>query len=243
MNTVEEVLQNCTIKGKVVFLPDEQLERKLYLQVSQKLEFIGGKWNRKERGFLFEQFPDELLERIKEGENVNLKKEFQFFETPSELAMVIVDLCEFEPGMDVLEPSAGKGGLLRHLPSSMHVSACEINPLCFPFLNKEFPNVQLYEGDFMNLFFTPNSFDRVIANPPFTNNQDIDHIEKMYELCRPGGRIVTVASRHWQIASTQKETRFREWLDSLDNEIIPVEAGTFKQSGTMIPSVIIVINK
>jgi hypothetical protein len=243
MNTVEEVLQNCTIKGKVVFLPEEQLDRKLYLQVSQKLEFIGGKWNRKERGFLFEQFPDELLERIKEGENVNLKKEFQFFETPSELAKIMVDLCEFEPGMNVLEPSAGKGGLLRFIPGSMKVSACELNPLCFPFLQTEFPTVILYEGDFLKVFFTNNSFDRIIANPPFTKNQDIDHIEKMYDLCRVGGRIVSVASRHWQIASTQKETRFREWLDSLDNEIIPVEAGTFKQSGTMIPSVIIVINK
>jgi hypothetical protein len=85
MTTVEEVLNECKVVDKVVFLPDQQLERKLYLQVSQKLEFIGGSWNRKSGGFVFEHDPEPLLGRVKGGENVNLKKEFQFFETPKEI--------------------------------------------------------------------------------------------------------------------------------------------------------------
>ena len=249
MNTVDEVLQNCTIDGKVVFLPDVQLDRKLYLQVQQKLEFIGGQWSRKERGFIFEHFPDELLKNIQEGQQINLKKDFQFFETPSNLAKMMVALCDFDFSkgtiIKVLEPSAGKGTLLKELPlvsGFFDLTVCEINALCFPFL-KDFPGINIIEGDFLKTYFPANHFDIIIANPPFSKNQDIDHIEKMYELCRPGGKIVSVASVHWQISTFQKETRFRNWLDSIDSEIIPIDKGMFKESGTMVPSSLIVINK
>ena len=42
--TKEEVLQQCTIDGNIVRLPDIQLERKLYTDVAKALELIGGKW-------------------------------------------------------------------------------------------------------------------------------------------------------------------------------------------------------
>ena len=41
---VNEILQQCTIEGNVVRLPDIKLERKLYLEVAKRLNFIGGKW-------------------------------------------------------------------------------------------------------------------------------------------------------------------------------------------------------
>jgi len=42
-----------------------------------------------------------------------------------------------------------------------------------------------------------NHFATIIANPPFSNRQDIDHILTMYEVCEPGGRIVTLSSPSW----------------------------------------------
>jgi hypothetical protein len=42
--TKEEVLQNCTVEGTVVKLPEGQLDRKLYQEVAKALELIGGKW-------------------------------------------------------------------------------------------------------------------------------------------------------------------------------------------------------
>lgn len=89
----------------------------------------------------------------------------------------------------------------------------------------------------------PAQLDRKIANPPFSKNQDIDHIRKMYECLKVGGRIVTIASKHWQISTNKKEAAFSEWLDKLDAEIIDVEAGEFKESGTSIATCIIVIDK
>ena len=82
----EDILQGCSVSGMVVKLPPQQLERNLYMEVSKALEKIGGKWNRKAQGFVFEQDPTELLAQIASGEKRNLKQEFQFFETPSDLA-------------------------------------------------------------------------------------------------------------------------------------------------------------
>ena len=87
---IEEILKQCTIDDKVVRLPDIQLDRKTYCDVAKRLELIGGKWNRKFKGFLFENDPTELLADVQNGEKRNLKKEFQFFETPAELAEKLV---------------------------------------------------------------------------------------------------------------------------------------------------------
>jgi hypothetical protein len=93
MNTKQEVLQNCKVEGNLIKLPDVQLERKLYLDVAKALELIGGKWKGGKVGaFVFPHDPAELLEQIANGENRNLKKEYQFFETPAVLADELVEL-------------------------------------------------------------------------------------------------------------------------------------------------------
>jgi hypothetical protein len=242
MNTVEEVLQNCRVENNVVFLPEVQLDRKLYLQVNQRLEFIGGSWNRKARGFVFEHDPEPLLGRVQGGEQVNLKKEYQFFETPKEIINFMLSHASIREGMLVLEPSAGKGAILRELPRNVTAVACELNPLCYPFLKEEFPRVALIEGDYLETTLV-KKFDRIIANPPFSKNQDIAHIMKMYEDCRPGGRIVTVASKHWEFAIGTKENNFRCWLERLQHHKYDIEPGAFKDSGTMVGTTILVIDK
>ena len=83
MTTKEQVLQNCTVEGTVVKLPNVQLDRKLYQEVAKALELIGGKWKGgKVFGFVFATDPTDLLHQIANGEKGNLKKEFQFFATP-----------------------------------------------------------------------------------------------------------------------------------------------------------------
>jgi hypothetical protein len=38
------ILKNCVVEGHTVKLPPEQLDRKTYTEVKNKLELIGGKW-------------------------------------------------------------------------------------------------------------------------------------------------------------------------------------------------------
>jgi len=78
----ETILNDCVIEGNVVKPPAVQLDRKLYMDVAKTIEGIGGKWNKKSGGFVFQTDPTEKFERICGGEKINLKKEFQFFATP-----------------------------------------------------------------------------------------------------------------------------------------------------------------
>ena len=39
-----EVLNNCTIDGNIIKLPSIQLDRKLYEEVANSINLIGGKW-------------------------------------------------------------------------------------------------------------------------------------------------------------------------------------------------------
>jgi hypothetical protein len=114
MTTKEEVLQNCKVEGMIVKLPDTQLERKLYQEVAKALELIGGKWKGgKVFGFVFTTDPTELLNQIANGEKRNLKKEFQFFGTPDDLADDLVFEAQIEPYHKILEPSAGQGAIVK----------------------------------------------------------------------------------------------------------------------------------
>ena len=110
--TKQDVLNDGRIEGNVFFLPEGELDRKLYLDVSNALVKIGGKWNRKAKGFVFPQDPAELLGRVKSGEKVNLKKEFQAFYTPSVVAGQVADIVSSDGTPKVLEPSAGDGALV-----------------------------------------------------------------------------------------------------------------------------------
>jgi type I restriction-modification system DNA methylase subunit len=109
---------------------------------------------------------------------------------------------------------------------------------------KQISNCDLIGNDFLtDSQGLKNTFDRVVANPPFSKNQDIEHIYKMFEVCRQGGKIVTIASKHWQHSTGKKETAFKQWLEDLNADVIEVPSGEFAESGTKIATCIIIINK
>lgn len=244
--TKEDILKNCTVEGNIVKLPAGQLDRKLYQEVAKSLELIGGKWKgNKIMGFVFPSDPTDLLDQIANGEKRNLKKEFQFFATPEKIADQLVKLAEINNTQAILEPSAGQGAIVnaiqRFYGKGRMVHVYEIMPTNQTIL-KKISRIDFLGDDFFNSKHI-ETFDRIIANPPFSKNQDIDHIMKMYEVCKPGGRIVTIASKHWQLSTNKKETAFKNWLEEINAEVIEIEKGSFKESGTMISSCIIVIDK
>lgn len=239
-----EVLKQCTVQGHVVKLPANQLDRKDYEAVKKKLELIGGKWKGgKVQGFEFKEDPTSLLEEISSGGDRNIKKEFQFFATPDSLAFKMATMAEIEPEHEILEPSAGQGALIKAvnalLPNSF-IDCFELMPLNKQFLGK-IPTANIIGEDF--LLSDVKQYDRIIANPPFTKNQDIDHIKKMFNCLKNGGRLVTVASPSWTQGNQKKQVEFREWLEEINAHIEEIPAGTFKESGTSIKAILIVIDK
>lgn len=245
-----EVLKRCSVEGMIVKLPPNQLKREDYLAVKSKLELIGGKWKGgKVDGFVFQEDPTELLQQIANGEDRNLKKEFQFFATPRELARKMASLIKPNKEMKILEPSAGDGALIQAFRNFHHASTCPESIDCFEIMDlnvtklKRVAAANLIGSDFMESDFLASQYDAIIANPPFTKNQDIDHIRKMFECLKPGGRLVTIASPSWTFGSQKKQAAFREWLEELNATIEELPENTFKESGTGIRAMLIVIDK
>ena len=242
--SITKVLQNCSVEGNVVKLPDGQLERKEFLKVKKALALIGGKWKSgKISGFVFQSDPTNLLSEIAKGGKRNLKKEFQFFATPERLADKLVYWADLKNHDTVLEPSAGQGAIIKSINK-----VCECVPDCFELMDVNIAvlkdsnlNFRLIGTDFFK--HQGKTYSKIIANPPFSKNQDIDHLKEMYDCLSSGGRIVCVTSESWVNGSIRKQVEFRDWLDDVDAEIVVIERGEFKDSGTMVGGRIVIINK
>jgi hypothetical protein len=245
LNTKEGILKSSIIEGNVVKLPPGNLDRKLYMEVKSALELIGGKWvGGKTMGFVFNEDPTELLAQISGGEKRNLKKEFQFFATPDSLSDEVVQLANISKNDKVLEPSAGQGAIVKAVHRknpNIVVDYCEFMPTNQIFM-KKLPNVNMVGDDFLALPLSLK-YDKIVANPPFAKNQDVVHVQKMYDHLKPGGRLVSITSPHWLHSSNKKETEFRNWLTEVGATIKEIPAGTFKESGTTVATVILVIDK
>lgn len=245
MKTKEDVLKICAVEGNVVKLPSVQLERKLYQDVAKALELIGGKWNRKFAGFVFQQDPAELLNEIATGEKRNLKKEFQFFATPDSIADYLVQLAELKNNDVILEPSCGQGAIIKAINK-----VCDSLPYCYELmdvnrlmLNKSNLKFNLIGSDFFEGNSDEEAYTKIIANPPFSKNQDLTHVLEMYNRLAVNGRLVSIVSTSWVQGSQKKQIEFREFLESVNAEILDIPKGAFKESGTMIACKIIIINK
>lgn len=249
---VEEIIKQCTIENGIVFLPKIMLDRKVYQKVAFHLESLGGKWNTSKKGFIFSgEIPSELLPKELPKHPKELKKEFQCYFTPKDLADRVAELTVLDSSaLDVLEPSAGEGSLLDSIMRRFDFNGityyilhyCELFSNNIEILKKKYKKLTKVSDDFMNLSLD-NKYDRIIANPPFNKNQDIIHIRKMFDHLKPNGILVAICSNHWKFCNNKKESDFKAWLETTDYDIEEVDAGTFSESGTNIACSILIIRK
>ena len=207
--TKNEILDQVRIDGNNVYLPDIQLARKLYMEVAAALNLAGGKWvSEKVKAFVFPEDPTDLIARLAGNEKVNLKKEFQYFATTRQVGVHLWALASdnYNRRMKILEPSADQGALIKalHDNTAIHfeIDCYELMPLNRTFLEK-IENVNILGNDFLEAE-PKRIYDVIVGNLPFSKNQDIDHILHMEKFLAPGGRLVSVASKHWQTSSNKK---------------------------------------
>lgn len=248
MSALAESLLKCKVDGNTLFLPDiKEGPLPNYADVRKALLNAGATYKR--NTFIFPSDAQPFIDRLTSGESVNIKKDFQFFATPAKLAERLVELAELNEhdgrGFgSILEPSAGQGAIVK----AIHEATGYTSVVGYELMEenrqilKKMHALHIIGEDFLQADES-SKYDYIIANPPFSKNQDIDHIRKMYAVCEDGGRIVTIASKHWQFSKNKKETQFREWLDKIGAEIIELDRGEFRESGTLVSSVIIIINK
>jgi len=227
------VLANSRIEDLRLYLPPGQLDRKLYVDVNKVLEAIGGKWNRKEKAHLFETPPADILEEILlTGEYTNQRKEYDFFETPEALAKQLVDMAGIISGESVLEPSAGRGAIAKHMPGCDCIELEEKNR---KYLYDE--GFYLVGDDFL---LCQQKYDVIVANPPFSKQKDIDHVTHMINLANR--QVVSIVSASILFRDNKKTTAFRELVDSLGGEITPLPDKSFSESGTNVRTCVVCVD-
>lgn len=247
---VLQVLDGCRVEGNALYLPTFQLDRKLYAKVNKVLDLMGGKWNRGKKAHVFQidNAADLLEQCIETGEITDIYKELQFFETPPAVIDLMLEYADLQKGDSTLEPSAGKGAIVKRLLKiTSNIEACEIHE---PFQNVLIHmGCRTYRGDFLEYKARNPSgygklFTKIVANPPFTRQQDIDHADKMLDLLQSGGRLVCIMSASVQFRTNAKTRMFLSRLNlETDYEFIPLPDGSFKESGTMVNAVMLVAEK
>lgn len=151
--------------------------------------------------------------KIRELERQFVGKRIEgFFPTPEALAREVVEKANIEPGMSVLEPSAGLGHLADIImevePECSLVCMEQYVPLAEALRLKGYAAVQtdfLQEGP-------REIFDRIVMNPPFENQADIDHVLHAFEFLKPEGRLVAIMSTSWTFRDNAKSVEFREFV-------------------------------
>lgn len=242
----EEILQRCSFKDNVLYLPQVQLNKKSYATVKQWVEEAGGKWTGgKVQGFTFDFDATRVASILMKGERCNLAQEFQFFETPPGVADWLVSLVgEIHAGVRVLEPSAGRGAIVK----AIHRVCPEVTVDCYELMpeNREFletiQNARVMGENFEEEHAT-YQYDIIVANPPFSKNQDIRHLRRMYAWLKPGGTVAAITSTHWVLGQEKVCTDFKEWLKRVDAHTYEIGEGQFASSGTKVNTMAIVITK
>ena len=232
-------IEQMTTNGNRLELPAAQLDN--YAAVKRVLLKAGGKYRK--CGFDFPVSAESIKLRLLGGEAIDPKKQYQAFYSPPPLAKRLVKLAQIEPHHRAAEPSAGHADILKEITAiASNYLAVELNPDSVKVLENQ--GYQVLQADFLTLQRVDvGRFDRIVANPPFSKNQDVDHIQHMHSLLAPAGRLVSVASTSWQRGQQNKHKAFRQWLKTNQAEIIELQAGTFKESGTNVPAVIVILDK
>ena len=232
------------MEDNILYLPNIQLNRTDYAAVNKVLEALGGKWDRKLKGHVFNHCPADDIEAVLlTGDVVDVKKVFQFFPTPRSVAEHMCDLAEIDDTVSVLEPSCGNGALAdviwKRGPRSL--LGMELNTALEDSLKNK-PYKTIVGWDFLKLV-ADEAWDRIVMNPPFSNHQDIDHVRKAFGILKPGGILVSVMSNSPFFRTDKKSIAFREFLEENNAFVEELPEGAFKESGTMVKTCVVKIKK
>lgn len=243
--TTDTALQQLALmvpEGRNLLLPKKQLSK--YAEIKRKLEVAGAVYSTKLQGFTFPEGVDaaEVQNELLSGNIVNPQKKYQFFaSTEPVVRLMRAQLPESLAGLDVLEPEAGDG-VLADMAKSLGGNVTTVEIWDQNVRKLQAKGYEPLERDFLTL--TPSDiglFDVIVANPPFTGGQDMEHFMHMTQFLRPEGQLCCVLSQSWQTSANRKACEFREYLETADVDINSLPAGTFKESGTSVGAVLVTL--
>lgn len=185
------------------------------------------------------------------GIKYEIAKNYAFFPTPEGLVDYIFEMhCGFpwnkrDTGATAFEPSAGTGRISSKLVAKGYKTT--VNDIQTQF-SSDLAGTGIYDKvlnqDFLML--TPESvgqFDLVCMNPPFDRERDIDHVNHAFQFVKSGGKLVAIMSAHTEYSETRKAKNFHKLIADNRGKIHDLPAGSFKESGTNVNTICVVLYK
>lgn len=232
-----KILSETRIEGNTIYLTCPQLNRKEYMAVNDVLTKMGGKWNTRAKGHIFTTDPTDSLEQVLLTGEISPPENYGCFFTPQPLAAKVIVKADIKPGMLVLEPQAGQAALADEAAKIVNVSQIK----CIEYLENNIAvlrqkGYEAIHADFLTI--TPEPiYDRIIMNPPFARQADINHVLHAFEFLKPGGKLTSIMSNGITFREDNKSKAFRSLLEQRGSYITNPE-GSFRQSGTMVNTII-----
>lgn len=266
--TVEEFVSET---GRVLYKSkDWGLTDEEYDAIKPVIGFLNGAWRQKEQCFVFGYNPNDMLKDMLDmWHNGNFDRgdteykdwsgkvplallpfkyrEWQetlhFFPTPEYLGKQVVGLCDIGNEDIVMEPSAGQGNLLKHIPKCKEIIAIEMDQHNCKVLREK--GYRPICGTFEAVAESKTDLrpTKVVMNPPFFKGLDMKHIMLAYDLLEKDGTLVAIMSENNLYYDTELTKEFWQFLKDTNAEIVEVPFGEFVSSGTMVYTVIVKIVK
>ncbi|MFG3403757.1 class I SAM-dependent methyltransferase [Streptomyces sp. NPDC048142] len=230
--------------GHRLTLVGPRLPPTLYQRVNEVLEAVGGRWTKSEGAHLFPVPAAEVLAPVlATGEVVTPREKrtlAQYFPTPAPVVDRLIALAALEPGMTVLEPSAGSGAIATAAAARGAIVDCiEQDPGYATALSDTHVARRVLVADFLTVPVEPR-FHRVLMNPPFTRGTDMAHVVHVLRFLKPNGLLVSVMS--WTVTEqTDGTMAFRKLVEQRGGRVEALPARAFARAGTAIDTVLVAI--
>ncbi|MEU6365724.1 class I SAM-dependent methyltransferase [Streptomyces sp. NPDC046931] len=230
--------------GQRLVLTGPRMDPKLYQRVNEVLEAVGGRWTSNAGAHLFPvDAAVAIAPVLASGTVVTLREKrqsAQYFPTPKPVVERLLDLARIEPGMAVLEPSAGSGAIASAAAARGATMDCiERDPGYAAVLAEQGYVRALTVADFLSVPPQP-VYDRVVMNPPFTKGADMAHVEHALRFLKPDGLLASVMS--WTVTQQSRATaKFRALVETRGGTAEAVGEKAFAESGTDVPTVLVTI--
>lgn len=182
---------------------------------------------------------------------------FGFFPTPEKAAEKVLADASFhvddsEPPLRVLEPSAGTGNLAKLCVHDEPVSqdswgrplttrrrtivdCIELQPHLADQLKAQGIYNRVTCADFLQVQPDPSRlYDRIVMNPPFDRERDIDHVMHAMKFLKEDGILIAIMSAGTEFRQTKKAVAFRKLMEDLGASWRDLPPDSFAEVGTHV---------
>lgn len=142
-------------------------------------------------------------------------REQGFYPTPPRVIDRMMDHADIRDGQSVLEPSAGSGRIMDAVKAA-HGDSVTLKGIEHHSALQDLLKMKGHEVEHDDFLKHTGEYDRIVMNPPFENDQAIDHVKHAFSLLKPGGKLVAVVpggDRLYREAGRNKRKEFADFVD------------------------------